>query len=126
VVWRRTDSGKIAEEEAVRFLTARGYRIIQRNFRTRWAEIDLVGLHRGVICFIEVKMRSQLEFGLPQEAVDKAKQKRIALAALSFLQKQKKLDAKVRFDVVSVTGNIDSPKISLIKNAFEIEGDGWL
>ena len=113
--------GKLGENLAADFLLSEGYKIIARNFRTKLGEIDIIARDKGVICFIEVKSRSSLKFGLPQEAISKLKQRQITKVALKFLKENKLLNDFARFDVVTILSIGGKPKIDLIKNAFELD-----
>jgi putative endonuclease len=113
--------GKTGEELAADYLEKNGYRILARNYKTRLGEIDIVALDKDTICFVEVKARLSDEFGLPQEAVSFFKQRQISKAALIFIKKNNLLDKKARFDVVSIRYAGGIPKITLIKNAFELD-----
>ncbi|MCM8796887.1 MAG: YraN family protein [Candidatus Omnitrophica bacterium] len=110
--------GKNAEEAAVDFLRKSGYRIIKRNYRTRLGEIDIIAREKDTLCFIEVKSRSALSFGLPEEAVSLSKQRQLSKTALVFLKETNSLTDKSRFDVISIIGLPGQEKIELIKNAF--------
>jgi putative endonuclease len=113
-----TPSGRQGEDRAVVFLSSRGYRILERNFRVRFGEIDIIADDHGTLCFVEVKSRSHSRFGWPVEAVDTGKQKKIAKAAAYYLQ-QKGLYGSVacRFDVVSLLP--DEPP-TLYQDAFRL------
>ena len=115
------DLGKHGEEAAVSFLKRNGYRILRRNYRSRLGEIDIIGKDKDTFCFVEVKTRSSDRFGFPQEAVSVFKRRQIAKTALIFLKENKLLDKKARFDVVSLVFTQDSPRVELIKNAFELD-----
>jgi putative endonuclease len=96
--------GKRGEEEAARYLESRGFKIIARNFRTRWGEIDIVARDRSVVVFVEVKTRSDSRFAAPEESVTFTKQERMRRAASIWLAEQYPNDApQCRFDVVAVT-----------------------
>ena len=112
--------GKSAEDAASRFLKEKGYKILKRNFKTRLGEIDIIARDKDTLCFVEVKARSSLRFGLPYEAVSGFKQRQISKAALMYLKENHRLDKKARFDVVSITYSGNSPKFDLIQNAFEL------
>ena len=114
------ERGKSAEEFAAVFLKENGYRIISRNYKTKLGEIDIIASDKDTYCFIEVKFRNSDRFGLPQDALSSFKQRQISKAALVYLKENKLLEKKARFDVVSVTMQDDSPKATLIKNAFEL------
>ncbi|MBQ8639757.1 MAG: YraN family protein [Lachnospiraceae bacterium] len=103
------------ERYAAQYLEKQGYRILERNFRCREGEIDLIAEENGYLCFIEVKYRSTTASGYPQEAVGYRKQRRIYRTAAAYLQKRKPgRHLPCRFDVVGI-----SPEgIWLIRNAF--------
>lgn len=106
---------------AEQFLKKQGYRIVERNFRCKFGEIDLIGFKKGVLSFIEVKTRSSDAFGQPIESIDKAKQRRLVRLANYYLYKKKAGDAlPCRFDVVSIMLKDDKPEIELITNAITI------
>lgn len=113
--------GIAGEEAAVEFLKERGYSLVCRNYRTKVGEVDIIAREHDTYCFIEVKTRESVRFGMPCEAITQSKQRRISKAALFFLKENKLLGAKARFDVATVDGT-RAPKIELIKNAFELDG----
>ena len=114
------DIGKFGENLAVDFLTKRGYKIADRNFSCPLGEMDLVARENGVVVFIEVKSRSSIRFGLPQEAVDFNKRRKLAQVALFYMKMNNLSGMGMRFDVVSVLINrakMDAV-IQLERNAF--------
>jgi len=98
------ERGREAEDRAQRFLEARGLRLIARNYRTRWGEIDLVMEHAGQVVFIEVRARSNRRFGGAAASVTAAKQCRLIRAASQFLGHSRLAHRPVRFDIVAVDG----------------------
>lgn len=113
-------SGTIAEKFASKFLSSKGYKIIENNFRTRFGEIDLIAKENDVICFVEVKYRKNSDFGLPEDFVDMRKQKKIIKTAFIYLAKHNISDVNIRFDVVAVEPDSKgSYNCRLIKDAFE-------
>lgn len=114
-------AGKIGEDAATKFLEAHGYKIVARNFRIRSAEIDIIAQLGDVIIFVEVKARSNIRHGLPVEAVNIRKQRKIIEAASVFLQDENFSDCACRFDVVEVflRGELVE-SINHIENAFEV------
>ncbi len=117
-------TGKRGEDQAASFLQGKGYRIIGRNVRARFGEIDLVAWHGKTICFIEVKARSSERFGLPEEAVNFFKRRTLIRLAQWYLQAHPNLRAEaVRFDVVSlvVDGQGKPLRTRLIPNAFQAD-----
>lgn len=117
---RRGDRGEAAVADA---LVRRGYAVLERQFRCRWGEIDLiVCAPDGILCFVEVKSRSSRGIAAAREAVTSAKQQRIRDAAGAYLA-QAGLDCPCRFDVAEVypdaAGKWESPKINYFINAFQ-------
>lgn len=110
--------GGRGEDLAADFLQRRGYRLLARNYRTPWGEVDLIARHRGVVVFIEVKARRSDTFGLPQEAVHAAKQEKLRAVAEHYLQEQGLSETPVRFDVVAIRFTDRGPVIELIEDAF--------
>jgi len=110
--------GEKGEALAVKFLKKEGYKIVSRNYRTPAGEIDIVALDRGTLVFVEVKTRESLEFGLPFEAVNISKKRKITGAALIYLKKLKDIPP-CRFDVVSIFYKDQKPEYELIRDAFE-------
>jgi putative endonuclease len=111
--------GRRGEARAVKFLKARGYRILSRDFRTRYGEVDIIARDGPVLCFIEVKTRTQEDFGPPAAAVTGAKMKRLAQSAQVYLLKKKQREVPVRFDVVSVLESEAGVEFELFRGAFE-------
>ncbi len=111
--------GAHGEELAARFLRAAGIEIVDRNWRCRYGELDLIVREADVTAFVEVKTRSGLGFGTPAEAVTFAKQQRIRRLALLWLDEQGGSYRRIRFDVVSVLLRIGGePEITHLKAVF--------
>ncbi len=111
--------GKEGEELALRFLKKQGYRIIGKNYRTPFGEIDIIADDGGVLVFVEVKTRSGDAFGSPFEAVDRRKRDKIKNVALSYMKRIRK-EPPARFDVLSIDVDEGRKKIDHIKDAFEV------
>ena len=111
--------GKYGEDLACEFLKSRGYKIIERNFRIRGGEIDVVAKDGITLVYVEVKTRSQYMFGTPEESVTPFKLRFLQRAAKFYRLKRKNLNLPQleRIDVISV--DISEPKayFKLIKNA---------
>jgi len=104
-------------------LRRRGYRILERNFRCRLGEIDLVAREKGELVFIEVKTRTSTHFGLPQEAVNWHKQRRLSRLAQFYLASRGLTEMNCRFDVVAVLlTDGGKPQVEIIKDAFPLLG----
>ncbi len=113
--------GLAGEEEAERFLVARGYRIRARRYRVRTGEIDLVAEEAGTIVFVEVKARSSIAYGRPAEAIGWRKRERLIRAARHYLARVREFDRPCRFDVVEVLQwRPNRYRISLIRDAFQV------
>ncbi len=109
---------------AWKYLSDRGYKIIEKNYRAPSGEIDVVAEKAGRLIFLEIKTRSNKRLGLPQEAVDSHKQKKLAQLAAYYMKKAKKEDAKVSFEVLAVLWNEKGHhEFNLIENAFEVRGE---
>jgi len=111
--------GKRAEYIADSWLRNRKLNILSRNFHSRWGEIDIIGIDKSTLCFIEVKYRESSHYGTAAETVTFKKQQRIIKTAQIYLhQNDEHIDKAARFDVVSLTGELDNPVIDWHKNAF--------
>jgi putative endonuclease len=117
---KNLEFGKQAEDAAVKFLKGQGYRVIKRNYKTKFGEIDIIGKDKNIICFVEVKARHSKLFGEPAEAVSAVKQRQISKAAICYLKENNLLEHSARFDVVSLLYTNVFPEIDLIKDAFEL------
>ena len=116
-------TGVLGEEVAANFLIEQGYRIVERNFRCKGGEVDIIGRDPGdkSLVFIEVKARRGLSYGVPQLAVTPFKQRQISKAALTWLSKNRLHDTNARFDVIAILLHTDGQHaIDHIKNAFDL------
>ena len=107
----RQQTGRFGEDSATEYLIRNGYKIIERNFRCRLGEIDIIARRGDVLIFAEVKTRLGDLFGRPAEAVNKEKQEHIRRVAQLFMRINDLHPLKVRFDVIEVT-------VNHIENAF--------
>src|SRR5687767_10102628 len=94
--------GATGEDSAARFLKARGQRVIERNYRCREGEIDIISVTGDTIVFSEVKTRGSDRWGQPSEAVDWRKQARLRRLAAIWMADRRPSQSEVRFDVLSV------------------------
>ena len=111
-------SGAWGEELALRYLTRRGYELVDRNYRTRYGELDLILRHKEVLVFVEVKLRRGVGFGDPLEAVTPRKQAAIRALAERYLSEMDPDFEDVRFDVVGILVGKGSPSIVHVRDAF--------
>lgn len=123
MIGRRNQAiGQEGERLAAVHLEQQGYRILERNFRSKGGEVDLVARDRdGTIVFVEVKTRTSRSFGLPQQAVTARKQRQIAKGALTWLSRSRCHDQAARFDVIAVLlHDGGSYTLEHIVNAFDL------
>jgi putative endonuclease len=112
---KQAERGAVAETLAAQYLVQRGLRIIERNFRVRGGEIDLVCNDHGSLVFVEVRLRSRGDFGGAAASIGVAMQRRIILAARHYLAG--KSECPCRFDAVLLDG-LDADRIEWIRDAF--------
>lgn len=105
------------EKIACVFIKKRGYRIRQKNFRSRFGEVDIIADDSGTLCFIEVKSRSSNDHGRPEEFVDSRKQQKLVKTAQSYISTHDISDRPMRFDIVAVDLNLSTSE--LFTNAFQ-------
>lgn len=116
---KRCITGKRGEAAAIIFLKKRGYSILDTNYRCRSGEIDIVARDKDTIVFVEVKTRTSIEFGLPEESLSFRKEAHLTKVALTYLAHRHIKGASCRFDVVSVLmKREDIQSIRLTKDAF--------
>lgn len=112
--------GDLGEELTKKYFLKQGYKIIKQNYTSRTGEIDLIVQENDEIVFVEVKTRTNYNFGYPEEAINFRKQNKIRMTAQNYLTKEKILFKDYRFDVIGI--EIDQltqkAKIKHIKNAF--------
>lgn len=111
------DKGKIGRDKesiAVAFLKKNGYKIMERNYTCKIGEIDIIASIKNIIVFVEVKYRQNEFFGLPREAVNSFKQRKIRNVASFYLKWKGKLNSNCRFDVIEILGD----NVSHIENCF--------
>ena len=115
--------GDHGESIAATYLIESGYKIIERNFRCKVGEIDIIASKSDIVAFVEVKSRRVLSFGLPQEAVNHKKMQYIRRVASYYLTAKMRMrrlfpDCQFRFDVIEITFVDENYEINHIKDAF--------
>jgi putative endonuclease len=113
----KREEGKEGEDKAVATLKREGYKIVERNYRNLFGEIDIIAEEGGYLVFVEVKKRNSSFFGGSLLAVDRKKQRHIIRSAMGYLKDHQWFDRKIRFDVVG----IDRETVKLVKYAFIVE-----
>jgi len=118
----RKELGTEGEKLAVKFLKREGYKILQRNYKCKLGEVDIIAERGGTIAFIEVKTRQTEDFGPPQYAVTATKKNQISKVALYYIKEKKLIGRVYRFDVIAITYSpeLRKPNIEHIENAFEL------
>lgn len=111
------DLGKRGEDEAVKFLEAKGYYIMHRNWRCGKKELDIVARDGEEIAFVEVKTRQNTLYGRPEDAVDDSKIRRIVSSANAYVHRYM-IDLPIRFDIITVVGVEPPYEIEHIPDAF--------
>lgn len=114
----RADIGHSGEDAAERLYRRLGFRVLERNYRCRGGEIDLVVRRGPLVVFCEVKTRRTNRWGEPSEAVDRRKQERLRRLAARWLRERRPGAVEVRFDVVSVVARGVRPELVHIADAF--------
>lgn len=112
--------GKVGEDIAHLHLLSEGYRILDRNYRCKLGEIDIVAKDGKFLVFVEVKARQGVQFGYPREAVDRYKQAKLRNLASLYLSNKKLWENLIRFDVVEIIMETATKarSVEVIKNAF--------
>ncbi|MBU0479860.1 MAG: YraN family protein [Proteobacteria bacterium] len=120
---KRLSLGKRGEELAAALLRKSGYRILETNYRGKLGEIDLIAEEGRCLVFVEVKTRSGLECGHPLEGIDSRKQRQLVRAAREYMARENCQERVCRFDAVSVLTDGAAPRLELVKNIIELDGD---
>jgi putative endonuclease len=118
-------SGRFGEEAAAAHLRRHGYRVLVRNYKSKWGEIDLVCRHRETLVFVEVKTRAEGAEVRPARAVDRSKQRRIIRTAIAYVRELPEADMPLRFDIVEVWLEPGQcPRLELHAGAFTLSEPG--
>jgi len=118
----RQSLGKLGEDVACEELKRRQYAILERRYRSRFGEIDIVARHGEEIVFVEVKARAGDQFGGGAAAVTPSKQRRIAQMAVDYLARHQLHDRPCRFDVVTVDVDGEESRVEIYSRAFDAPG----
>jgi putative endonuclease len=122
VTHARLSLGLFGEALACQALEQRGYVILDRRYRTKHGEIDIIARDGDCLVFVEVKARQDGSFGDPEEAVTLRKQQQMVWMATDYLARHVAGEVACRFDVVGVNTRADPPSVVLIEDAFR---PGW-
>lgn len=99
----KVESGKEGERKAVEYLKSKGWKILAENYRYKHGELDIIGLDKDVLVFVEVKYRKNNDFGFPEDFVDNHKIGMVRKTAMNYIVKED-WQKDIRFDIVSITG----------------------
>jgi len=115
----RREVGKLGEKLARKFLKKRGYHIRETNFHCREGEIDIIAQQKDCLVFVEVRTKSNLDFGTPEESITQSKKEKLIASALSYINTHQNLPSSWRIDVVAVELDQSgkTKRIELIENA---------
>ena len=116
--FQKTVLGRKGEEMAVAYLMDQGYRILKRNYYTRYGELDIICMHKNILVFVEVRTKTTLNYGSPEESVTKSKIKHLRKAALVYLGNGRLSYEEIRFDVIAILITGGNTRINHIPNAF--------
>ena len=116
----RQDLGRDGEILAEKHLKQHGYRILERNYRTRLGEIDIIASHEGTLVFVEVKTRRSRHYGPAKASLSAAKRRRLSMLALLYLKQNRSGRTRARFDVVAIDTRGADARVEIIANAFEL------
>lgn len=111
------DLGKLGEDLATEYLQKNGYQILERNWCFQKAEIDIIAKKGGILAIVEVKTRSNTDFGSPQDFVNSKKIKLLVKAVDEYVNRNN-MDFNVRFDIVAIQKDATICKIEHLQNAF--------
>lgn len=112
--------GSFYEDLACDYIRNNNGRILERNFRVRQGEIDIIAIDEGHICFIEVKYRKDNRYGGPLAAISYAKKRQICKVSRFYLSFRKiSEDNPIRYDVIAISSEQDATSIKWLKNAFD-------
>ncbi|APY08607.1 hypothetical protein BWZ20_09975 [Winogradskyella sp. J14-2] len=114
---QHNELGKKGEQLAVAFLIENSYDIVERNYRFDKAEVDIIAQKDNVLAIVEVKTRSSLDFGNPQDFV-KPKQIKNLVKAVDEYVTENDLDVEVRFDIIAIVKTKKHFEIEHLENAF--------
>ena len=109
-------SGALGEQLACEYLEEKGLCVVERNYRMRGGEIDIIARDGADTVFVEVKLRSSSQFGYPEEAVSSSKMKRIAKAIRAYLQQARIHSSYIRFDIIAIIKKPDGTEVHHIQN----------
>lgn len=109
--------GKKGEDKAIDYLIGKGYRIIRRNYRYKKSEIDIICRYNKTVVFVEVKARTSLDFGYPEDFVNERQIEKLHEGASKFIE-ENLWEGSVRFDIIAIIFEGDTTNIEHLQDAF--------
>lgn len=120
MTYARQELGKTGEDLAVRELVSRGYAVLDRRYRTRHGEIDIVCDDRGTIVFVEVRAKGSGDCGSASESITPHKMRKVTACAVEYLARHRLSNRPCRFDVVAIDDALGAePRVTVYANAFD-------
>ena len=116
----KQELGGAGEKLACSALKKKGYRIIEKNYRCRYGEIDIIAVQRDCLVFVEVRSKSSISFGSPEESVTSQKKKKLVTAAMEYLNTHTDMPPDWRIDFVAIefdSAHKKATRIEIIENA---------
>ena len=117
IVDPRSQLGRKGEDLAYALLKKKGYKVLERNYKSPLGEIDIIAQEGRTLIFVEVKTRFSSEFGTAKWAVDYKKQRKLSMVALDYLKRHTLSDQSARFDVVAIDWEAGKERVELYRNA---------
>lgn len=119
-MYKKQYIGKYGENFACDFLEKNGYKIIERNFSCSQGEIDIIAYDKkqNEIVFVEVKTRTNFNYGFPSESINKIKKKHMKKSVEYYIYKKNLYNYYLRFDVIEIVFQNQKYKLNHIKNVF--------
>ncbi len=115
----KKETGRKGEDKAALYLIEQGYIIVQRNYRCRWGEVDIICRKGSQLVFVEVRVKTSSRFGEPEESITDRKIAKIRKTAFEYMTENPAVKFRsFRFDFIGITGSGDSMKLNHIEGAF--------
>lgn len=111
------ERGQKGEETAVKYLSGKGYSILETNYRFKKSEIDIIAKQENTLVFVEVKMRTSSKFGNPEDFVNEAKASKVIEGVENYME-EKQWSGPIRFDIISILHQGNEPELKHFKDAF--------
>ncbi len=115
----RKETGQLGEKFALDYLKKHGYKIIETNYRCRYGEIDIISKQKNCLVFTEVRAKTSLEYGIPEESITETKARHLRAVAYQYLESHENLPDQWRIDFIAIEmdDNNKLKRINLIESA---------